>query len=76
MNFPLKIHFLLHNLEYQYAKKLIHFLITTGCTSHEDCSGATDTCTAGQCKCGTNDMCVYGYPDWAWKCSNGKCRRN
>ena len=49
-------------------KSFIHFLITIGCTTNGDCSGATDTCTAGQCKCGANDMCL-----WEWRVRNGKC---
>ena len=49
----------------------MHFLITIGCTSNEDCSGASNICTAGQCKCGTNDICVMGPTNGI--CSRGQC---
>ena len=59
-------------------QSFVHFLITLGCTTNDDCIGGTDTCTAGQCKCGTNDMCL-GCP-WSGcnpkltgKCSLGQC---
>ena len=57
-----------------WYKYLIHFLITIGCNTDEDCSGATDTCTSGQCRCGENDMCKK----WATNgiCSLGQCGRS
>ena len=54
-------------------------LITTGCSTNEDCVGATDTCTNGKCTCGTNDVCMTSGGDCLWygndckKCSLGQC---
>ena len=44
------------------VKKFHTFLITIGCNTDEDCPDNTDTCTAGQCRCGRK-----GKP-----CMNGK----
>ena len=58
------------------SQVFIHFLIATGCETNGDCSGATDTCSAGQCKCGASDICtsVWGGSRWVDKiCSLGQC---
>ena len=59
-------------------QSFIHFLIATGCANTGDCSGAADTCTEGQCKCGAYDMCrsVRDHINHRWiprKCSLGQC---
>ena len=56
---------------------MMHFVIATGCVTNGDCNGATDTCTGGQCKCGSSDMCTGGRwvgNKWVdYRCSLGQC---
>ena len=63
--------------KHKYAIRVeYNILITTGCSSNEDCSGMTDRCTAGQCMCGTNDMCANVWDGNQWNdkiCSLGRC---
>ena len=47
-------------------------MIALECTTDEHCYGGfADTCTAGKCRCGKNDKCLY--PNF---CSFGECKGN
>ena len=74
--FSIKDPFLLHIIHINMLSKFNIFLIATGCATNGHCSGSTDTCTAGQCKCGTNDRCLRSYTGGRWiggRCSDGQC---
>ena len=46
----------------------LHQDTTKFCTSHEECTGRADTCTAGHCVCGTTAECRL-----TEACSAGTC---
>ena len=48
----------------------LHTLLSTetGLIANRECSGRFDTCTENQCKCGTNDRCLYPLICWFGQC--------
>ena len=60
------IKYLAGNLQ-KFLSKL-HQDLTNYCSSDDQCTGRADTCTSGDCRCGTSDECSF-----TEACSAGKC---